>query len=75
MPILITKDNKVYGSVIYEDVGTDDMILEFYTSKFDPENILNCESSTRSSLLPRNGSSTTHFLPTSISHLKIDKSA
>ena len=42
MPILVTNKDKVYGSVIYEEIGTDDMILEFFTSsigaKIDKDN-------------------------------------
>ena len=36
MPIIVTNGNLVYGSVIFEEVGTDDMILEFYSAQFDP---------------------------------------
>ena len=33
MPILIIKD-QIVGSVVYEEMGTDDMVLEFFTSAF-----------------------------------------
>ena len=34
MPIRITSSNRIYGSVVYEEVGSDDMVLEFFTSRF-----------------------------------------
>jgi hypothetical protein len=33
MPIYIAKDGSLIGSVVYEEVGTDDMVLEFYSTK------------------------------------------
>ena len=33
MPILISKNKNLIGSVVYEEVGTDDMVLEFYSTK------------------------------------------
>lgn len=36
MPIQITNKNKVYGSVIYEEFGSDDLVVEFFTSRYDP---------------------------------------
>ena len=33
MPIYIAKDRSLIGSVVYEEVGTDDMVLEFYSTK------------------------------------------
>ena len=35
MPILINNRNEVIGSVVYEEYGTDDFILEFFTAKLD----------------------------------------
>ena len=33
MPVLINSRNEVIGSVVYEEYGTDDLQLEFFTSK------------------------------------------
>ena len=41
MPILLTKTeegHRAYGSVVYEEFGSDDMMLEFFTARFDPLN-------------------------------------
>ena len=35
MPIVISKDGTLLGSVLYEEVGTSDMILEFYSSSIN----------------------------------------
>ena len=32
MPILITSDHQCFGSIVYEEFGTDCLFLEFYTS-------------------------------------------
>ena len=33
MPIHFTSDNMIIGSVVYEEVGTGNMVIEFYSSK------------------------------------------
>ena len=40
MPILITSDGQCFGSIVYEEFGTDHLTLEFYTSNLhDTETI------------------------------------
>jgi hypothetical protein len=33
MPILIDKNGSLIGSVVYEELGTNDMVLEFFSTK------------------------------------------
>ena len=35
MPLYIAKDKSIIGSVVYEELGTSDMVLEFYSTKRD----------------------------------------